>query len=54
MRLNEFMTRNRFEAIITNLKLTSFSLPSHTDEFWEARKMIKAWNDHMMTFFMES
>ena len=42
-----FMTWNRFENILNNMKYTSTCTPSFHDCFWEVRYMLDCWNENM-------
>lgn len=53
-RLGEYMSRNRFEAILTALRYTKNTPPSYRDRFWEVREMIDEWNANMTANFSAS
>jgi len=53
-RFNQYMSRFRFEAILTALRLTKDEAPTYVDRFWEVRPLIKAWNENMTQQFMPS
>ena len=53
-RLNEYMSSNRFEAILAALTLTKEKPPTYRDQFWQVRELIEAWNDHMLQSFVPS
>ena len=53
-RLNEFMSRNRFNDIIDALSFTDEKAPTYRDKFWEVRKMISLWNENMADVFIPS
>ena len=53
-KLNEVMSRNRFEAILGALQFTDTPPPRHKDRFWEVRKMLDAWNLNMDEEFVAS
>ena len=46
-RLNNFMTRNRFEKILNNITYTNHEPPAFCDCFWEIRQMVDEWNANM-------
>ena len=48
---HEYMSRNRFEQIISNLGFTTWTPPAYTDKFWQVRQMIEIWNNHMTSIF---
>ena len=50
-RLNQYMSRNRFEQILQAISYTNKTPPSYLDRFWEVRDIIKAWNDNMENVF---
>jgi len=49
-RFQEYMSRQRFDQILSNLKYTTLEA-STTDMFWEVRGMITAWNENMAEKF---
>jgi hypothetical protein len=51
VRLNEWMSRRRFEAITRSLQLTSCAAPPYQDKFWEVRAVLQAWNENMKDMF---
>eukprot|EP00980_Cylindrotheca_fusiformis_P024084 scaffold11524_cov91-Cylindrotheca_fusiformis.AAC.3 len=53
-RVNEWMSRNRFEAILGALKYTRSAPPAYQDKFHEVRDMIDAWNANMNEKFTPS
>lgn len=53
-RLGEFMSRNRFEAILSAIRYTSSPAPGHKDKFWEVRDLLKAFNENMAKVFVPS
>ena len=54
-RLNNFMSRSRFDAILFCLKFTSSPPPTtYRDKFWEIREMLEAWNKNMQEHFVPS
>ena len=52
-RLNEWMSRNRFNAILGALTFTNVKPPTYRDKFWEVRQMLDAFNKHMRDFFLQ-
>jgi hypothetical protein len=51
-RLDDLMSRNRFEAIMQAIKLTNKpSPPPYKDRFWEIRDLVAAFNGHMSGIF---
>jgi hypothetical protein len=48
------MSKNRFEAILSNLRFTKSATPSFKDRFWQVREMIDHWNRNMSEFFVPS
>ena len=53
-RFNDFMSRNRFESILSHLVFTNRSPPVYNDRFWEVRQMINEWNSNMRFKFSPS
>ena len=53
-RLNQFMSLNRFEEILANLRLTDLPPPPYVDPFHEVRQCITSWNDNMSLVFVPS
>ena len=49
-RLNSYMSRNRFEQIISNLKYT-VKPQSYIDRFHEIRQIISCWNTNIQSVF---
>jgi hypothetical protein len=47
----QWMTRNRFEAILKALAFTCSEPPSYVDRFWEVRDLITEWNTNMTKKF---
>ena len=45
-RLNEYMSRDRFEDIIQGLRYTTAEPPAYRDKFYEVREMWEYWNAH--------
>ena len=50
-RCNEYMSRTRFEQILSNLKYTVNEPPSYIDRFHEIRQIVTAWNDNIQQVF---
>lgn len=50
-RLNDYMSRKRFEDILQALRLTSATSPQFKDRFFEVRDLIEAWNQNMRDMF---
>ena len=50
-RLNEYISRNRFEQILQALSYTLKETPTYLDRFWEVRDMIDHWNSNMEKVF---
>ena len=50
-RVNQWMSRNRFEAILNALSYSEPNPPPYKDRFWQVRTLIKAWNDNMASIF---
>ena len=46
-RLNNFMTRNRFETILNNITYTNHEPPAFRDHFWEIQQMVDERNANM-------
>ena len=53
-RLNDVISRNRFETILSALTLTSRDPPSYKDRFWEIRELQDEWNKNMEENFCPS
>ena len=54
MRLHNFMSRKRFEAILKALAITARQPPAFRDRFWEVREVLEAWNSNMTEQFTPS
>ena len=54
IRLNQYMSGRRFEAITVALTLTNEKAPTFNDDFWEVRQMIEQWNNNMSKLFVSS
>ena len=52
--LSVYMSGWRFNNILKALSFTSDDAPPFKDKFWEIRRLIKEWNDHMKEVFMPS
>ena len=46
-RLQQYMSRTRFEAILSATKYTKENPPAFVDRFWEVCELIDAWNESM-------
>jgi hypothetical protein len=53
-RLNEFMSKKRFDDIVQSLRFTHVEPPPYRDKFHQIRQMIAMWNTHMMDVFVAS
>ena len=53
-RLTHYMSRNRFEEILSAISYTNKCPPQMLDKFWEIRELIDAWNDNMEEEFLPS
>lgn len=53
-RFNEWMSRNRFENIITALRYTNIQPPTYKDKFCQVRQIISEWNANMKKIFEPS
>ena len=51
-RLNDLMSRNRFEEILRNLAFTKNQPPAYVDRFWQVRDILQAWKDNMFHHFI--
>ena len=49
--MNQWMSRNRFEAILRALSFTNKNPPTYRDRFWQIRDLIKEWNENMSEVF---
>ena len=52
--LQQFMSRYRFEGILTAIKYTNSNPPAYKDRFWEVRQLLESWNNNMATSFIPS
>ena len=50
-RFGSFMSKARFDDIMTSLSFTDCTPPSYTDKFFEIRQMLKIWNENMSHVF---
>lgn len=50
-RFGAFMSRNRFDDILSSLVYTNQEVPSYRDKFFQIRQMVMAWNDNMHQSF---
>ena len=53
-RLTHYMSRNRFEEILSAISYTNKHPPQMLDKFWEICELIDAWNDNMEAEFLPS
>ena len=53
-RVTSYMSRRRFDSILTNLGYTKEDPPSYRDRFWEVRPMLEMWNTNMANNFSPS
>jgi len=53
-RVNDLMSRDRFDDILGALTYNSTARPAYQDKFWEIRDLIEAWNDNMEEQFEPS
>ena len=51
-RFNDLMSGRRFEEILQNLVFTDEEPPPYKDRFWEARQMVRVWNEWMAENFV--
>ena len=51
MRLGEYMSCTRFEAITSALNYTDKNRTTYKDGFWEVRRLIDEWNANMDKHF---
>ena len=51
-RLNSVMPYNRFNEITRALTYTDDDPPTYRDKFYEVRKMLRSFNDHMTSIFL--
>ena len=52
LHLSIWMTRTRFEAILSALTFTNSASPTFVDKFWEERQMVVAWGTNMKDNFI--
>ena len=52
--LQQYMSRMRFEAILSAIKYTKENSLAFVDCFWEVCKLIDAWNESMLKNFSPS
>ena len=52
LHLSIWMTRTRFEAILSALTFTDIASPTFVDKFWEVRQMVEAWGTNMKENFI--
>ena len=53
-KFNGYMSRDRFDDILSAMKYTSNQKPSYVDKFWEVRELIDSWNTNMDNQFVPS
>lgn len=53
-RLNEIMSRNRFDKILKSLEYTTHAPPPYLDRFHQVRQLMEAWNANMAEAFVPS
>ena len=53
-RLQEYMSRSRFEEILRSLTYTNNTKPQYKDKFWQIRQLLSEWNLNMNEFFSPS
>ena len=53
-RLNDLMSRKRFDAILKSIFYTDRNKPQYTDKFWEVRQIVDAFNKNMTQQFTPS
>ena len=51
-RLQQFMSRYRFEGILSAIKYTNNNPPADKDRFWEVHQLLESWNNNMATNFI--
>ena len=52
LRLGIWMSRKRFDAILSALSFTDATPPTYLDKFWEIRQMVEAWGLNMVENFI--
>ena len=50
-RVNEYMSKKRFEKILTAIRYNDYSPPTYKDQFCAVRELIDAWNLNMSEQF---
>ena len=50
-RLTNYMSRKRFNQVLSVMRYTDKSLPSYKDQFFEVRQILDAWNYNMADVF---
>jgi hypothetical protein len=50
-RFNDWMSRNRFLAILSALRFTNENPPPYVDRFFQIRQMIRLWNENIQSIF---
>ena len=51
-RVSHYMSRKRFDKILSALRFAKSNPPTYIDRFWEVRELIDAWNRNMTRRFM--
>jgi hypothetical protein len=54
VRLNQWMSRNRFQQILNALFFTDRDVPAYVDKFFYIRQLIESWNQNMNDKFLPS
>jgi len=49
---NDYMSKRRFDLILSHIKFTTYEPPNYLDKFWKVRQMIAEWNQNMASVFM--
>ena len=47
-----WMSRNRFDAILSSLSFTNVAPPTFMDKFWEIQQMVEVWGTNMRDNFL--
>ena len=50
-RVSQYMSRRRFDKILSAIRYSKSDPPAYKDRFWEVRELIEAWNDNMSAVF---
>ena len=48
----KYMSKKRFEQILSALTFTDVQKPAYVDKFWQVRQMVKQWNQNMANVFL--